>query len=508
VNPSTDFNVAARILSVGQDGQPAVIEHGVVTTHSGLRARASQTARLLLGRGFSKGDRVIILAENSVYFVSSYLAIILAGMVAVPLPADADEALFLAVCANASAKAVFLSKKVFRRARVWGGLSKIENIIEGDPASGTPEAAVDLATLTVPVDARRDLASIMFTSGSTGVPKGVMISHRNIECNTQDIISYLGLTPADRALVVLPFHYCFGLSLLHSHLMAGASLALSHQFVFPEQMLKELRDNNCTGLAGVPSTYQWLLSKSRFTEMTFPSLRWLQQAGGRLEPRFQLDLLKAFPHIRLFVMYGQTEATARLSYLPPESLPAKIGSIGKGLPSTRLEVIREDGTSVIPGSGQNGEVVATGDNIALGYWNDPSETAKWFQNGRLRTGDIGVVDSDGFIFLVGREREIIKSRGNRVSPAEIEAVIAELPTVSAVAVAGAPHDLWGEAICAFIVAAVGATLAADQIKQHCARRLSPHKVPEMVVFKERLPYSAAGKLLKSELLKDVNPSFV
>src|SRR5205085_11945116 len=172
-------------------------------------------------------------------------------------------------------------------------------------------------------------------------------------------------------------------------------------------------------------------------------------------------LLSSFPQVRFFLMYGQTEGTARLSYLPPDRLGDKLGSIGKGLPSTRLEVLKMDGTPVVAGSGETGEIVASGDNIASGYWNDPDETAAFFRNGRLHTGDLARVDKDGFIFFVERERDMIKPGGNRVSAKEIEDVIAELRDIVEVAVVGVPHELLGESIQAFVVLRPNATSTAE-----------------------------------------------
>ena len=260
-----------------------------------------------------------------------------------------------------------------------------------------------------------------------------------------------------------------------------------------------MQQRECTGVAGVPSTYQLLLRRSRFRELSFPRLRWFQQAGGKLPNPCIQEILQAFPSVQYFLMYGQTEATARLSYLPPERLTDKLGSIGTGLPSTRLEVIRPDGTPVQPGTGETGEIVASGDNIAVGYWNDPAETANYFRGGRLFTGDIARVDEDGFIFIVERERDMIKSGGNRVSAKEVEDVIAELPAVVEVAVVGAPHELLGEAIKAFVVLASGNELTPAQIEAHCRGRLAAHKVPEEVLILKNLPHNSSGKVLKPSL---------
>jgi acyl-CoA synthetase (AMP-forming)/AMP-acid ligase II len=301
-------------------------------------------------------------------------------------------------------------------------------------------------------------------------------------------------------MVVLPFHYCFGLSLLHTHLLAGGAVVLNNNFrLFPEAVLQEMIQKKCTGLAGVPSTFQLLLRKSRFCQLNFPKLRWLQQAGGKLPNPQIVEILTAFPQVRFFTMYGQTEATARLSYLPPERLADKLGSIGRGLASTKLEVLTPAGIPVRPGSNEVGEIVASGDNITLGYWNDPAETARYFRAGKLHTGDLARVDAEGFIYIVDRERDLIKSGGNRVSATEVEAVVAELPAVIEVAVLGAPHDLLGEAVQAFIVAQPGAGLTSEAVRAHCWKRLPPFKVPENVIFLDRMPQNSTGKILKPKL---------
>lgn len=211
------------------------------------------------------------------------------------------------------------------------------------------------------------------------------------------------------------------------------------------------------------------------------------------------ELRLAHPEVRLFVMYGQTEATARLSYLPPEMLDTKIGSIGLGLPSVRLEVLRKNGTAVEPGSGDVGEIVASGENISAGYWSDPEETAKFFRNGRLHTGDIARVDEDGYIYVVDRARDFIKSMGNRVSSQEIEEVIASHPDVLHVAGIGVPDDLWGEAIATFVVPRSQGLLTEDKIKTFCKKLLPNYKVPQHVCIVNRLPTNGFGKVMKEKL---------
>jgi long-chain acyl-CoA synthetase len=489
------MNVIELLLPPADPARPAILAGDTIVNRGELAAQVTRLAQALLSAGFVKGDRAGLMAENTPFFVVAYLAIIRAGLVVVPFQTDAGREVFARIAGEVDLRAVLVSRRYAGRIKPW--LEELAVRMIAEPMiAGLPVApGVEFPS----IDSAWDLAALMFTSGSTGQPKGVMVTHRNIECNTRDIVSYMGLDARDRVMVVLPFHYCFGLSLLHSHLMAGASLVLNNQFLYPEQVLEDTAAKECTGLAGVPSTYQILLRKSRFKELPFPALRWFQQAGGKLHDPFIQEIIQAFPAVKYYLMYGQTEATARLSYLPPERLGDKLGSIGKGLPSTRLEVLKADGTGVTPGSDEIGEIVASGDNIALGYWNDAGETANYFRNGRLHTGDLARVDSDGFIFIVEREREMIKSGGNRVSAKEVEDVIAEIAAVVEVAVIGVPHELLGEAIKAFVVTAHGASITGPEIIDHCRRRLPNFKCPESVDFLDALPHTSSGKVVKRKL---------
>ncbi len=491
------MNLAAQLLSAGEAGAPALFHGESVCRYGELRARVDQCARRLLAGGTSKGERVAIIAESGFFFVVAYLGIIRAGMVAVPIQTEASTETRDRIVREAGIRTLLVSRRLSRRLAGWAAQAALEVIDEAALAATGAVGPVDFPE----IEPARDHASLMYTSGSTGVPRAVVITHGNIATNTRDIIEVLGLTASDRVMLVLPLHYCFGLSLLHTHLAVGGSLVIDNQFIFPEHVLQEMVARECTGLAGVPATYQILLRKSRFKKMAFPSLRWLQQAGGKLPNPHIREILEAFPNVRFQLMYGQTEATARLSCMPPERLHDKLGSIGQGLPSTRLQVVRPDGSAVTPGSDEVGEIVAAGSNIALGYWNDPEETARYFRDGRLYTGDLARVDAEGFIFIVEREREMIKSGGHRVGAKEVEEVIAELPEVVEVAVVGEPHELLGEAIAAFIAPIDGSSLTADDVREHCRHHLPAFKVPERVVFLPKLPHNANGKVVKSELKK-------
>ncbi|MCU0364180.1 MAG: AMP-binding protein [Ignavibacteriaceae bacterium] len=338
------------------------------------------------------------------------------------------------------------------------------------------------------------LAQILFTSGSTGLPKGVMLSHRNLISNTESIVEYLKLTSNDIIEVVLPFYYCYGLSLLHTHLRAGGSVVLNNNFVFLGSVLDDIDKYKCTGFAGVPSHYQILLRKSKsFKKSEFPSLRYFTQAGGKLHNVFIQELIEAFPQKKFFVMYGQTEATARLSYLPPEMLSNKLGSIGKGIPNVILDVFNKNDQQVEVG--EVGEIVAKGDNVMLGYLNDPESNKRTIRNGWLHTGDMAKKDEDGYIYLVAREKEIIKVGGKRISPKEIEEVIVSIPEVVDCTIEGVYDEILSEAIKAIIVLTdkTDEEKAKEKILATCRNKLVLYKIPSIIEFKKKLDVNLAGK---------------
>ncbi|MGA2156846.1 MAG: AMP-binding protein [Bryobacteraceae bacterium] len=468
-----------------------------------VRDRVDSLAAILLDSGFQKGDRIGLYSDNCPFFAITYLATIRAGLCAVPFAPGTDQKLFRAVVDTAGMRCAFVQQKHLRNAQEWSrepGLRLLPEPWVEERWLAALAGNRRTSALKAPlIDPERDLAVLAFTSGSTGTPKAVMVTHRNIRCNTEDIIRYMRLTERDRVMAVLPLSYCFGASLLHTHLRAGASVVLASSFMFPEKILDEMEARGCTGFAGVPSTYQILLRKTNFSRRRFPALQWLQQAGGKLPASVIAEVVAAQPDARLYVMYGQTEATARLSYLEPSMLAAKRGSIGMGLASTRLEVLNQDGVPVAAGSEEVGEIVASGPNISPGYWNSPEETARFFRNGRLYTGDLARVDRDGFLYIVDRARDFIKSAGNRISPQEIEEVIASHPDVLHVAVVGVPDELLGEAVAAFAVPRAADCLSEASLKDYCNERLPNHKVPQHIQVMGRLPMNDFGKVLKEEL---------
>jgi long-chain acyl-CoA synthetase len=436
-----------------------------------------------------QNKNIILISVNNLFFITAYLAIIKSGNVCIPLDPAIEKENFTFIHNLTNPVLMFITRDIERKLSIQSDKCIFPDTIVFNNHKDK-EFVDDNFN-------KESTAEIIFTSGSTGKPKGVVISHKNLIANTGSIVKYLGLSKDDRMLVVLPFYYCYGLSLLHTHLRAGGSIVLNNSFIFLGSVIRDLREYKCTGFAGVPSHFQILLRKSdSFKKTEFPDLRYVTQAGGKLPFIFIDEFRESFPRVKFIVMYGQTEATARLSYLPHDMYEKKKGSIGKGIPGVELKVIDESGEEVKPG--ETGEVIAKGDNIMKGYFADEEGTKNTLRNGWLFTGDLGTIDDDGYIFLSARKKEIIKVRGKRVSPKEIEAVILEITEVIDCLVEGIEDDVEGELLKATVVIRKDAInlVSSESIISHCSKRLALHKIPHVYDLKQELTISATGKKIK------------
>jgi len=439
-----------------------------------------------------ENNQVLILSENSVSQITIYLAILKSGNICIPLNPAIEKENIIQILQKTKAKYAFISKKYKERFKNYDFTLLDDEFIK----ISLSEEQSDNFGISPDFDENR-LAEIIFTSGSTGEQKGVLITHRNIISNTKSIIQYLELKTSDIIEVVLPFYYCYGLSLLHTHIKACGSIVINNNFIFIGSVMQDLNKYNCTGFAGVPSHFQILLRKTRdFKTTRFPSLRYVTQAGGKLHTTYIKEFVDWFPDVKFFVMYGQTEATARLSYLPPDKLKEKIGSIGKGIPGVELRVVNDKGENVKPN--ETGEIIAKGDNVMKGYLNEPNETSKVLRDGWLYTGDLARIDEDGFIYIESRKKEIIKVGGVRVSPHEIEEVIVTYPGVISCAVESIPDEIQGEAIKAtiYVNESEKDQFMEDSVRKYCSSFLSAPKIPKVIVFETNLPYNAVGKKIK------------
>lgn len=498
------MNVVDYLLPNNPPDNPAIItEKGEHSYQEVIRA-TDGIAASLQALGIKKDDRVGILANNNLFWVACYLGTMKLGAIAVPFAPSRDANVFKGQIALTTPKVFCLENRYLGRIKDW--LDPEMPLITEAPnprmsAEGrqiVPFAPADPVPST-PVDDRTQVALLNFTSGSTGNPRAVMVSHRNIIANTDSIVEYLALDENERIMVILPLYYCFGASLLHTHLRARGAVVLNNRFAFPQYVLDHMIEAKCTGIAGVPRTYQILLRNSEFPNMKFPHLRKIQQAGGKLQNVYIQELRKAHPYSDYYLMYGQTEATARLSYLPPELLDTKLGSIGKGIPGVTLEVLDEDGNPVPPGV--TGEIVATGDNTCLGYWQDPEATAKKIRDGKLYTTDLAQVDEEGFIFVVDRAGDFLKPGGHRVASKLIENYLCELPEVVSAVAVGVPDDIMGEAVRVFVALGHDAEIADENIMLHCKQVMETYMVPREIVVLDKIPENSSGKVNRPMLKK-------
>ena len=497
-------------------GRVAVHCRGVDTTYEAIARQADSVAAWLLQEGLQKGDRVALLLDNSAEYVACYLGILQAGGVVVALNPDTTVRELAGTLGDASPVAVVVGRKAVRPLAEWAatsrasnGSGRIRSWIHLDGARPDAACAGPRVVSWSEVSGRSasapsvrpgwdDVAQLIYTSGTTGRPKGVTLSHRNLAANCRSILDYLDLTADDGAFVILPFFYSYGNSLLFTHLAAGARLIVASDFVFWNRALDLMESQRATGFSGVPSSYAMLLHRSDFRKRRFSHLRYMTCAGGGLAPAVVEQLREIVPDVRLFLMYGQTEATARLSTLMPDELDAKLGSIGRGIPGVTIRVLDEAGDPTPPGV--VGEIVARGDNVMLGYWNDQEETARVLRPEGLRTGDLAWTDEDGYVYIAGRKSDMIKSGAYRINPKEIEDVILELEAVAETAVVGFPDEVWGESPVAFVVLSPNAQKpTASEIVEHCRRHLPRYKRIREARFVDRLPRTSSGKIKRAEL---------
>jgi len=448
---------------------------------------------------FEKGNIIAILSHNSFFFIASYLGVVKSGCIAFLLDPKSSKEELEQYISKSGANCILSENRL---------LTKLKNT-QNNVIS---ETTISLITEEKPIFDFTDKyigegdspAVIMLTSGSSSNKKMVLLSHKNIISNTKSIINYLKLNENDRICVVLPFHYCYGTSLLHSHIHVGGSLFL-HNSIFIGTVTKEINEYNCTGFAGVPTTFFILQNKTKFLDNKYIDLRYITQAGGKLASSILKKIKIKIPYVDIYVMYGQTEASARLSYLPPELLLKKIDSIGKGIPGVELKVIDDNNKPVDIGS--VGELIAKGENIMLGYLNDEKATKQKLKNGFLHTGDLAKVDRDGFIYIIGRKDDLIKTAGHRVSPYEIESIIITFPGVIACAIVGLEDNLLGESLVAYVVIKSDYDLK-EEIFKMCKKKLVSYKQPKHIKIIKSLPINSNMKVDRNILKEKARQEFI
>lgn len=480
-------------------------------TYAQVAAAARTVSTQLRGLGVTRGDRVAILAHNGIEWVAAWFGTLATGAIAVPVNTAADPHSLEHYLGDAGARVLIVGPRLERVVAQTGERLGAVTVVcapgmVAPLAQALPRATVVAAGAAADehlepsglVDL--DVAAIVYTSGSTGRPRGAVLSHRNLVSNVHSIVEYLALREDDRVLELLPFYYVYGLSILQMTFATGGAVVVENRFQYPAVALETLERERCTGFAGVPSTYAILMNRSNFAERAasgLPALRWATQAGGGMSPALTRQVMAAMGPRRLFVMYGATEASARLSFVPPAELPAAVGSIGRAIPNVELTVRRPDGEPCVVD--EVGELFARGSNIMSGYWNDPEETSRVLGPFGYRTGDLARRDALGRLWLVGRARDMLKVGGHRVSAKEIEDAILEHPEVHECAVIGVPDEILGDRLRAFVVPKNHGGVEANALGLFLTERLPAYKIPAQIELRAELPKNESGKIMKEAL---------
>jgi long-chain acyl-CoA synthetase len=464
-----------------------------------LAAAADALAARLYARGVECGDRVAVLLPNGAEAAVAIYGALRAGAAFVPLNPTIKADKLAYVLRDCEAVAVVTDAALaplVEEARAEA--PSVRHVLRADEDA----AAGPLPPPPISVD----LAAIVYTSGSTGRPKGVTLAHANMTFAAAAIVEYLGMRAEDRVLCVVPLSFDYGLYQLLMCVRVGATLVLERGFAFPGRVLELLEREEITGLPGVPTIFQVLASAGAGgVAHDLPELRFLTNTAAALPPATIEAIRAAFPQARLYSMYGLTECK-RVSYLPPEQLDARPESVGIPIPGTETWIEDDAGNRLPPG--EVGELIVRGAHVMQGYWNDPATTAERLRPGRwpweqeLLTGDLFRQDDEGYLYFVGRRDDILKSRGEKVAPKEVEAVLHQADGVRMAAVVGAPDRLLGEAIVAFVVAHDGAQLQPAALRRHCAQQLEDYMVPARIELRDTLPTTPNGKVDRRALTEE------
>jgi amino acid adenylation domain-containing protein len=489
-----------------------LVFRGQRLTYAALELSANALAHGLVEKGVTRGDRVIVWHANSVETCTAIFAILKAGAAFVVINPTTRGDKLLRLVQDCRPSALLTDRRHLRQVkeRLWALTPELEVILIGEPPLSpgpnvTPYAQLVAAMPQSPPAVRcidRDLATLIYTSGSTGVPKGVMSAHYNIVAAATAITQYLENTPDDIIIDVLPLAFDYGLYQLLMAARIGGTLVLESSFAFPLEVLDRMRQEHVTGLPGVPSIFALILQLPP-EQLVLPDLRYITNTGAALPVNHIQRLREIFGSaVRIYSMYGQTECKRTL-YLPPEELDRRPDSVGIPIPNEEVFVVDEEGREVPPGV--VGELMVRGANVMLGYWGQPEESAHTFLPGPLpgerllRTGDLFRRDEDGFLYFVARKDDIIKSRGQKVSPKEVEAALFRIEGIADAAVIGVEHPIWGQTIEAHVVLRVGEVLDEKHIIRCCRQMLEDFMVPDSVVFHSALPKTDSGKTDRSSL---------
>lgn len=474
-----------------------------------LEDRAARVAAVLSREGVHRGDRVAIFLDNSLEAVVSLFGALKAGAVfsIINHTTKADKLAY--ILNNCRATALVTHKRLLKEATpaLEDSPSVKVLLVSALPETGAPANALSLerelenaAPLPRDLDSVDiDLAMLIYTSGSTGFPKGVMVTHQNVEAAARSVSTYLEHAEDDIIINTLPISFDYGLYQILMSCLVGAAVVLEKGFAYPAAVLKKIREEHVTHLPLVPTMASLLVQMKDLDANTAPdSIRCITNTAAALPPAHIQQLQDTFPAARIYSMYGLTECK-RCTWLPPEQLKIRPTSVGKAIPNTEAYVVDEQGQQVAPGV--TGELVIRGATVMQGYWENQEATDRALKRGGrypwekvLHTGDLFTADEEGYLYFVGRKDDIIKSRGEKVSPKEIENTLYALEQVQEAVVVGVPDEILGMALKAVIVLAEPDTMTERNVLSHCAKHLETYMVPKYVEFRSALPKTSTGKI--------------
>ncbi|HEU4669620.1 MAG TPA: AMP-binding protein [Dyella sp.] len=493
-------------------GKTAVIVEGEPHSYAELLACARRLAGSLQARGVRRGDRVAIYLDNGWPAVVAIYAVLLAGGVFLVVNPQTKSDKLGFILDDCGARVLVTDAHLHEQflplldgSRLPGGV-----ICSGEPprhpALSPFDAAIgaDAPEPVPPAVIGPDLAALIYTSGSTGTPKGVMQTHQSMVFAGGSLVEYLRLSSDDRILCALPLAFDYGLYQLLMTVRLGATLVLERSFTFPAQVFARMQDEGVTVFPGVPTIFAMLLAAHRKSPLRFDGVTRVTNTAAALSDESAARLREVFPQALVYKMYGLTECK-RVSYLEPELVDQRPGSVGKAIPGTEVFLLSPSGEPTPPG--EVGVLHVRGPHVMAGYWNRPDLTEHMLRPGRLPgeqvlcTHDLFRMDEDGFLYFVGRSDDIIKTRGEKVSPVEVENAMSAIDGIREVAVVGVEDELLGQAIRAYVVLQEDARLSAGQIRALCLRRLESFMVPQQVVFVQELPRTPSGKVSKRALME-------
>jgi acyl-CoA ligase (AMP-forming) (exosortase A-associated) len=507
----------------------ALVHDGQRLSYEELADSVVSVAQAVLRFGLGRGERVAVFLEKRVETVAALFGASAAGGAFVPVNPLLKPQQVIYILKDCAVRVLVTSgERLAQLAPFLRQGTELRAVLLVDPLAKLP----DLPGVTIfpwdrvgeaagPLMAHRaidtDVAAILYTSGSTGKPKGVVLSHRNLITGAQSVAAYLENTAQDRILAVLPLSFDYGLSQLTTAFLVGATAVLLN-YLLPRDILKEVKAERITGLAAVPPLWMQL---AQFEWPGDVSLRYLTNSGGAMPPATRDRLRKALPNASIYLMYGLTEAF-RSTYLPPAELARRPDSIGKAIPNAEILVLRPDGSVCAPG--EPGELVHRGALVSMGYWNDPQKTAERFRpldplstnRGGLPipelavwSGDIVRTDDEGFLYFIGRNDEMIKTSGYRVSPTEVEEVLFGMEEVAEAAAVGIPHPALGHAIAAIVTPREGMRIDVAALQALCRQTLPSYMVPARILVHDGgLPRNPNGKIDRKFLASQLQNTLV